>query len=375
MQWLAQRRGSCVWFLWVFPHKLSVDYFQVLKDVSPLNQEEETGQLNMKRITIQYINILQVFCIIYVQSSYEWRQNPSFHPKRHMMLLKMKTCLGFEEWRNDNVTWDDPANTFFGMLQSSSWCWPTERTQTGENDKQHQQAERDSRNVSERSHWMKKCGSCRENLQLWPPFLTPVPFLWMINLYIVQCSQLQYDSHVSAENATSSSKIPQLSIYCYHFTSIYHRQMIIHTSCSLELNLKPVFFIFFADLLTFPFTFTLHRLTFGSISFLFNPFFCLQLPLFYFGSWKQASLHQALQPQNCCMLKIQEIGNLHNNYIKLWFMALFVIHLITCQPMGKNKKFSWLFYLNRHKYSCKNSPCFLAPTCLYVSGQLDFNVA
>lgn len=146
---------------------------------------------------------------------------------------------------NDNATWDDPANTFFRMLQSSSWCWPTERTETGENDKQHQQAERDSQNVSERSHWMKKCGSCRENLQLWPHFLTLVPFLWMINLYIVQCSQLQYDSHVSAENATSSSKIPQLSIYCYHFTSIFHRQMIIHASCSLELNLKPVFLFFF----------------------------------------------------------------------------------------------------------------------------------
>lgn len=37
-------------------------------------------------------------------------------------------------------------------------------------------AERDSWNVSERIHWMKKWGSCRENLQLWPPFLTPVPF-------------------------------------------------------------------------------------------------------------------------------------------------------------------------------------------------------
>lgn len=38
------------------------------------------------------------------------------------------------------------------------------------------------------------------------------------------------------------------------------------------------------------------------------------------------------------MLKIQEIGNLHNNYIKLWFMALFVIHLIMCQPMGEKIK-------------------------------------
>lgn len=100
---------------------------------------------------------------------------------------------------------------------------------------------------------MKKCGSCRENLQLWPPFLTLVPFLWMINLYIVQCSQLQYNSHVSAENATSSSKIPQLSIYCYHFTSIFQRHMIIHTSCSLELNLKPVFSLFFSRFTHFSF--------------------------------------------------------------------------------------------------------------------------
>lgn len=88
---------------------------------------------------------------------------------------------------------------------------------------------------------VKKWSSWRENLQLWPPFLTFVPFLWMINLYVVQCSHLQYDFHMSAENATSSSKIPQLSIYCYHLTSLFHEQMIIHTSCSLELNLKPFF--------------------------------------------------------------------------------------------------------------------------------------
>lgn len=49
-------------------------------------------------------------------------------------------------------------------------------------------------------------------------------------------------------------------------------------------------FCFFADLHTFPFTFSLHSLTSGSISFLFNPFVCLQLPLFYLVSWKQASL-------------------------------------------------------------------------------------
>lgn len=102
-------------------------------------------------------------------------------------------------------------------------------------------AERDSWNVSERIHWMKKWGSCRENLQLWPPFLTPVPFLWMINLCVVQRSHLQYDSHRSAENATSSPKIPQLSIYCYHLTSRFHGQMISHTSSSLELNLKPLY--------------------------------------------------------------------------------------------------------------------------------------
>lgn len=105
----------------------------------------------------------------------------------------------------------------------------------------HGKAERDSWNISERSHWMKKWGIWRENLQLWPPFLTFVPFLCMINLCVVQCSYLQYDFHMSAENATSSSKIPQLSIYCYHLTSLFHEQMVIHTSCSLELNLKPFF--------------------------------------------------------------------------------------------------------------------------------------
>lgn len=116
----------------------------------------------------------------------------------------------------------------------------------------------------------------------------------MINLCVVQCSQLQYDSHMSAENATSSPKIPQLSIYYYHF----HRQMIIHTSYSLELNLKP----FFSDLHNFPFTFTLQ-----SSHFWFCPV-SLFFPLY---------LYNTLQLLNFCILKIQELGNLHNNYIKL----------------------------------------------------------
>lgn len=129
----------------------------------------------------------------------------------------------------------------------------------------HYKAERDSWNVSERSHRMKKRGSCRENLQLWPPFLTLVPFLWMISLCVVQCSHLQYEFHMSAENATSSPKIPQLSIYCYHLTSLFHGLMIIHTSSSLHLNLK----VFFGRFTHFYFH-IYSLLTFGSISVLFS---------------------------------------------------------------------------------------------------------
>lgn len=71
---------------------------------------------------------------------------------------------------------------------------------------------------------------------------------------------------MSAENATSSPKIPQRSIYYYDFTSLFHRQMIIHTSYSLEVNLKPFFLqihtLFLSHLLC-------SHLTFGSFQCLF----------------------------------------------------------------------------------------------------------
>lgn len=182
----------------------------------------------------------------------------------------------------------------------SSWCRPAERgrAERGKNDKQHHQVFtaklRDSWNVSERNHWMKKWGRCRENLQLWPPFLTLVPFLCMINLFVVQRSRLQYGFHMSAKNATSFSKISQLSIHCYHLAFLFHGQMFIYTSyCTWN--------HFFLHTFTFTFIFTsLRRLL------AFDP-------LSFFVSWKRLSLQQAPSPQNWGLIKIQEIGHLHKS--------------------------------------------------------------
>lgn len=185
---------------------------------------------------------------------------------------------------------------------------------------------------------MKKWGSCRENLQLWPHFLTPVPFLWMINLCVVQRSHVQYDSHRSAENATSSPKIPQLSIYCYHLTSHFHGQMISHTSSSLELNLKLLYFFWkiYALLL--------------SQSHLCTVFSLLVQPQLV-GRW---SLRQAPSPRNGCLLKIQEIDHLYNNHIKLEIIDLFVIHPITGSAIVNQLNFYRFFYLNKRNYDFKS---------------------
>lgn len=175
------------------------------------------------------------------------------------------------------------------------------------------------------------------------------------------CNALTYSTiPTSAKNATSSSKIPQLSINCDHLTSLFHRRMILHTPCNLEAKLETSCF---ADLLF------CHSFIFDSISLFVSVHDHLCL------SWKPPCLHQTSQPQNCCILKIQEIGNLGDNYIKLWFIALLIPHLITISARGNNLNFYWLLVGFRANYSCKCWPrvkqkhtkrCFPTLACVFT---------
>lgn len=122
----------------------------------------------------------------------------------------------------------------------SSWCWPTGRGSAERRNWQaaptgfHRTAERDFWNISKRSHWMKKSGICRENLQLWPPFRTLVPFLWMINLCVVQCSHVQYRfPRVSKKCHFLFQNSPSFYLR-FNFTTLFHGQMIIHTPRALN---------------------------------------------------------------------------------------------------------------------------------------------
>lgn len=252
----------------------------------------------------------------------------------------------------------------------SSWCRPAERgrAERGKNDKQHHQVFtaklRDSWNVSERNHWMKKWGRCRENLQLWPPFLTLVPFLCMINLFVVQRSRLQYGFHMSAKNATSFSKISQRSIHCYHLAFLFHGQMFIYTSyCTWN----HFFFTYFY--------FHIYFHIFASSSRLWPTLiFCVLKKI----ESSAGSITTKLRPN-------KNTGNWSFAQVKLWFSDLWIFFVILLPlKFVYNIVFFCCFFhqtqlkleiLTRTETNTHLAMFSCSCMCLYFSGQQHFDRA